>query len=74
MDNFTWGLSGSVSKTVKAALKEDRMKSAETAALTERCAGEAVAAAASKEALQAVVVKDFESSEVLNTYRPVWQP
>ncbi len=35
--------------------------------MTEGCAGDAGAAAASKKAPQAVVVKDFEASEVLNT-------
>ncbi len=38
--------------------------------MTEGCAGDAVAAAASKKVPQAVVVKDFEPSEVLNTHRP----
>ncbi len=38
--------------------------------MTNECAGNAVAAVASKKVPQAVVVKDFESSEVLNTYRP----
>ncbi len=38
--------------------------------MTEGCAGDAVAVAASKKAPQAVVVKDFETSEVLNTHRP----
>ncbi len=38
--------------------------------MTEGCAGDAVAAAASKKAPQAVVVKDFEPSEVLKTYGP----
>ncbi len=38
--------------------------------MTEGCAGDAVAAAASKKAPQAVVVKDFEPSEVLNAHRP----
>ncbi len=42
----------------------------EIAALTEGCAGDAVAATASKNAPQTVVVKDFESSKVLNTHRP----
>ncbi len=42
----------------------------ETAALTKRCTGDAVAAPTSKKAPQAVVVKDFEPSEVLNTHRP----
>ncbi len=42
----------------------------EPVALTEGCAGDAVAAAVSKKAPQAVVVKDFEPSEVLNTHRP----
>ncbi len=42
----------------------------ETAALTEGCAGDAGAVAASKKAPQAVVVKDFKPSEVLNTPRP----
>ncbi len=38
--------------------------------MTERCAGDAVAAATSKKVLQAVVVKDFEPSEALSTHRP----
>ncbi len=50
-------------------MKEDRRESTETAALTEECARDAVAAAASKKAPQAVVVKDFEPSDVLNTHR-----
>ncbi len=61
-------------KPAKAALMEDRRKSMETTALTEGCAGDAVAAAASKKALQAVVAKDFEPSEVLNTHRPRLAP
>ncbi len=51
-------------------MKEDRRECTETAALTGGCAGDAVAAAASKKPPQAVVVKDFEPSEVLNTHRP----
>ncbi len=51
-------------------MKEDRRESTETAALTKRCTGDAVAAAASEKAPQAVIVKDFEPSEVLNTHRP----
>ncbi len=51
-------------------MKEERRESMETAALTEGCAGDAVAAAASTKAPQAVVVKDFEPSELLNTHRP----
>ncbi len=38
--------------------------------MTKRCAGDAVAAATSKKAPQAVVVKDFEPSEALSTHRP----
>ncbi len=38
--------------------------------MTKRCAGDAVAAATSKKAPYAVVVKDFEPSEVLSTRRP----
>ncbi len=38
--------------------------------MTKGCAGDSVAAAASKKAPQAVVVKDFEPSEVLDTHRP----
>ncbi len=51
-------------------MKEDRRESTETAALREGCAGDTVAAAASKKAPQAVVVEDFEPPEVLNTHRP----
>ncbi len=38
--------------------------------MTKRCAGDAVAAATSKKAPGAVVVQDFEPSEVLSTPRP----
>ncbi len=38
--------------------------------MTKRCAGDAVAAASSKKAPQAVFVKAFEPSEVLSTHRP----
>ncbi len=38
--------------------------------MTKRGARDAVAAATSKKAPQAVVVKDFELSEVLSTHRP----
>ncbi len=51
-------------------MKEDRRESTETVALTEGCADDVVAAAASKKAPQAVVVKDSESSEVLTTHTP----
>ncbi len=54
-------------KPAYAVLKEDRKESTETAALTEGCAGDVVAAAASKNAPQAVVVKDFEPSEAFST-------
>ncbi len=37
--------------------------------MTKGCAGDAVAAATSKKAPQAVVVEDFTPSEVLNTHR-----
>ncbi len=46
-------------------MKEDRKESTETAALTGGCAGDAVAAAASKKAPQAVVVNDLEPSEMM---------
>ncbi len=49
--------------------EEDRRESTETAAWTEGCTWNEVAAAASKKAPQAVVVKDFEPSEFLNTHR-----
>ncbi len=49
-------------------MKANRRRSTETAALAKGCAGDAVAPL--KEAPQAVVVKDFEPSEVLNTNRP----
>ncbi len=52
--------SGSVPKLAKAVLKEDRRESTETAALTEGCAGDAVAATAWKKAPQAVVGRDFD--------------
>ncbi len=48
---------------------EDRRESTKTTALTKGCTGDAVAAAASKKAPEAVVVKDFEPSEVLKTHR-----
>ncbi len=51
-------------------MKGDRRESTETAALTEACARDAITAAASKKAPQAVVVKDFEPSVVPNTHRP----
>ncbi len=38
--------------------------------MTKRYAGDAVAAATSKKAPQAVSVEDFEPPEVLNMYRP----
>ncbi len=51
-------------------LKENQKGSTDAAALTKGCAGYAVAAETSKEAPQEVVVKDFKSSEILNTHRP----
>ncbi len=51
-------------------LKESWWEGTEIAALTKVCAGDAVAAAASEQATHAVVVKDFEPSEVLSTHRP----
>ncbi len=38
--------------------------------MTKGCAEDAVAATTSKKAPQAVVVKDFEPSEVLSTHMP----
>ncbi len=51
-------------------MEERRWKRTETATLTNGYAGDAVAAAASEKAPHAVVVKDFELSEVLSTHRP----
>ncbi len=51
-------------------MKKDRRKSTEAATLTKKCAGDAVAAAISKKAPQAVVIKDFKPSEVRDTHRP----
>ncbi len=48
----------------------DRRESTGTVALTYGCAGDAVTAVLSKKAPQAVVVKDFEPLEILNTHRP----
>ncbi len=68
-DDFTWGPSGSMPKPALAMFKRNREESTETESLTKGCAGNAVAAAASRKAPQAVV-KDFKPSKVLSTHRP----
>ncbi len=51
-------------------MEEHRWKSAKAATLAESQASDAVAAAASENTLQAVIVKDFHPTEIFYTNRP----